>query len=148
MTFRFVVLHHTIPAAASRASHWDLMLEAPAPSNQIDFVPGLWTFEVSIPPERWLLVPSTLVQRLPNHREMYLNYEGIVSGGRGNVVRVLKGTIDWQVMESELLILDLKSDAETKNSLRGILQLKLRTIPLNSQQWHMELIPHQKRPGL
>jgi hypothetical protein len=71
---RFVVLEHDHPML-----HWDFLLEAggvlrswrlPAPPQ-----PGTWSAE-----------------RLPDHRTLYLDYEGPVSGGRGKVVRRDRGT--------------------------------------------------------
>ncbi len=138
MTFRFAVLHHILPPGAEKASHWDLLLEQPDPTPQFDFEPGLWTFEVSIPPEKW--GPSTCVRKLPNHRKIYLDFQGAVSGDRGEVVRVLSGVLNWQVVEKELLILQLKSNDETSLDLHGILNLSARILALAHNQWDMELM--------
>jgi hypothetical protein len=67
---RFVVLEHDHPHL-----HWDLMLEA-------DGV--LRTWRLAEPPESGKTV---VAEALDDHRLHYLDYEGPVSGGRGEVVR-------------------------------------------------------------
>ena len=95
---RFVVLKHTQPASQiplarrqylngddltsdSVDVHYDLMLESEG---------GLLTFAVpKIPSTSHLTLPAI---KLPLHRDVYLEYEGPVSGDRGTVQRVLAGT--------------------------------------------------------
>jgi hypothetical protein len=77
---RFVVLHHQLPAAGERPSHFDLMLE------QVD---GLRTYALSQwPPDRR---PQSVLA-LPIHDRRYLDYEGPVSHDRGTVRRIASGT--------------------------------------------------------
>jgi hypothetical protein len=40
---------------------------------------------------------SVDAESIGNHRLMYLDYEGEVSGGRGKVKRIAGGTFDWIV---------------------------------------------------
>jgi hypothetical protein len=80
---RFVILEHDHPAL-----HWDLMLEA-------GDVLRTWRL-------RELPQPGTTViaERSFDHRLLYLDYEGPISGNRGNVVRRDWG--DYQIeTESE-----------------------------------------------
>jgi hypothetical protein len=80
---RFVLLEHDHPRP-----HWDLMLEAGS---------VLWTWRLPQVPSP----PCTLpVERLPDHRLLYLDYEGPVSGARGTVRRVLSGTFEWRESSS------------------------------------------------
>lgn len=72
---RFVVLRHELPTTSSRASHWDLMLEADS---------GLRTWALEVLPS---FGEPTLAQSLPDHRLDYLTYEGPVAGNRGRVWR-------------------------------------------------------------
>lgn len=66
-------------AAAGRFDHWDLMLEQSG---------TLVTFELDrLPWERGLF----LTRRLADHRLAYLDYEGHVSGNRGQVIRLDRG---------------------------------------------------------
>ncbi len=75
---RFVILEHDYPHL-----HWDLMLE----DGDV-----LRTWRLSAPPE-----PGVGVDAEPSfdHRLIYLDYEGPISDGRGNVKRHDKGTFEW-----------------------------------------------------
>lgn len=95
---RFVVLTHNHPAL-----HWDLMLEKEA---------TLRAWKLFRPPSE--PGPSD-AQSLPDHRLMYLDYEGPVSNNRGEVHR-------WDVGEYILLkesdrTVELRLDGQI---LRGI----------------------------
>ncbi len=68
---RFVVLEHDHPVL-----HWDLMLEADA---------VLQTWRLAQPPA--LATSAIAATALPDHRVIYLDYEGPVSGERGTVQR-------------------------------------------------------------
>jgi len=77
---RFVILEHDHPV-----THWDLTL---------DIGPALRTWRLASPP-----APGQMVRAEPlgDHRRLYLDYEGPVSGGRGSVRRWDVGTYDeWQ----------------------------------------------------
>lgn len=95
---RFVVLKHTQPASQiplarrqylngddltsdSVDVHYDLMLESEG---------GLLTFAVPEKPSTSRLTLPAI--KLPLHRDVYLEYEGPVSGNRGTVMRVMAGT--------------------------------------------------------
>jgi hypothetical protein len=84
---RFVILEHDHPEL-----HWDFMLEAG---------PVLRTWRLASPPELGRVVAVT-----PSfdHRPMYLDYEGPVSGGRGQVRRWEYGEFTWESDAPERLI--------------------------------------------
>lgn len=87
---RWVLLLHDVPRSDSelgqRGTHWDLMLE------DQDF---LWTWALpQLPPG---LIEAA--QRLPNHRSLYLEYEGELSNGRGSVSKVASG--EYQRLKGE-----------------------------------------------
>ena len=67
---RFAILEHDHPAL-----HWDFLLECG---------PGLWAWRLEAPPEQGVAVSA---ERIADHRLLYLDYEGPVSGGRGAVQR-------------------------------------------------------------
>src|SRR5688572_27130291 len=91
---RYVVLHHTGVAEP----HYDLMLET-APGS------ALATFRLPV----WPISKPGVVHPLGDHRREYLEYEGPVNGGRGEVRRVAAGTyrtarrtnVEWQVVLDE-----------------------------------------------
>jgi len=76
---RFVILEHDYPTR-----HWDFMLEAG---------PVLRTWRLSTPPE-----VGRAIEAEPSfdHRPVYLDYEGPVSGDRGVVKRWDTGTFSWE----------------------------------------------------
>jgi hypothetical protein len=75
---RFVILEHDHPLP-----HWDFMLEAGA-------VLRTWRLEAPPQPDR----PSRAAASF-DHRLIYLDYEGPVSGNRGTVKRWDGGTFEW-----------------------------------------------------
>jgi hypothetical protein len=75
---RYVILEHDHPAV-----HWDFMLEAGS---------ALQTWRLSATPHPGQSIPATF---LFDHRLLYLDYEGPVSGDRGRVVRWDRGTFTW-----------------------------------------------------
>jgi hypothetical protein len=79
---RFAILAHDHPAP-----HWDLFLEAGA-------VLRSWRLPVPFDPDR--PVPA---EPAADHRLLYLDYEGPVSGGRGSVRRIDTGAVTWEADE-------------------------------------------------
>jgi hypothetical protein len=77
---RYVILEHDWPGR-----HWDLMLESGA---------VLRTWRLLATPAAGHTVPA---EGSFDHRPVYLDYEGPVSGGRGSVVRWDSGTFEWEV---------------------------------------------------
>ena len=97
MTLRFVVLHHT----RVLSPHFDLMFEWEADALLTTFrCPG------------WPLELGDVLEELPEHRRAYLDYEGPISNGRGQVSRVAAGTIkvDEVVADPPTLAIALRSD--------------------------------------
>ena len=83
---RFAVLAHDHPAP-----HWDLFLEAG---------PVLRSWRIPTPFPAAGLVPA---EPAPDHRPLYLDYEGPLGGGRGTVTRVDGGSFVWEADEPERL---------------------------------------------
>lgn len=81
---RTAILQHTLPDGTS---HIDWLVEVdPAPADRVP------TFRLDRRPDE----PGGAefrAERLPDHRRMYLSYEGPVSGGRGEVERVAEGSV-------------------------------------------------------
>jgi hypothetical protein len=87
---RFAVLAHDYPDA-----HWDLFLEAG---------PVLRAWRLRAPLSPGEDVPA---EAAADHRPLYLDYEGPVSGGRGTVRRVDAGTFEWQIDRPEHVAVQL-----------------------------------------
>ena len=79
MTARFVILHHVVAGG----EHWDLMLER----GQV-----LLTWQLAREPAGAASLPIP-AKRIADHRTAYLEYAGPVSGDRGHVTRVDRGTV-------------------------------------------------------
>ncbi len=75
---RFVIHDHDWPSP-----HWDVMLESG---------PTLRSWRLYADPAGPLPVRA---EPAPDHRLVYLEYEGPVAGGRGRVVRWDAGAFDW-----------------------------------------------------
>jgi len=88
---RFVVLIHDHPSL-----HWDFMLEKEA---------ELRTWRLSKPPDQTGRIEA---QALADHRLVYLDYEGPVSGDRGSVTRFDRGEFVALVETSELIEVQLR----------------------------------------
>jgi len=77
MPRRFVILEHNHPFL-----HWDLLLEEGCSART-------WRLL-----RRPCLGEPIATEPLPDHRLMYLDYEGVVSGDRGRVKRFGSGTYE------------------------------------------------------
>lgn len=94
-TGRFVILTHHAPSGL----HWDLMLE---------WGPTLKTWSLSRQPDQY--GPTLEGTPLPDHRTMYLDYEGPISGGRGEVRRWDAGQFALLDDTAEALLLKLEGE--------------------------------------
>lgn len=102
-TQRFVVLEH-----AWQGVHWDFMLEQAG---------VLRTWRLPEPPRHGVTMVAVA---LPDHRIAYLDYEGPVSGGRGEVRRLDRGTYTGEV-GPERVVVELRGER-----LRGTAYLTKR----------------------
>jgi hypothetical protein len=105
---RFVILEHDHPSL-----HWDFMLEAG---------PTLRTWRLAAQPQNGLSVAATESFEHPHnglsvaatesfeHRRVYLDYEGPVSGGRGQVHRWDAGIFSWESQSPERLVVRLDGE--------------------------------------
>ncbi len=104
---RYVILEHDHPHL-----HWDLMLE-------IGDV--LWTWRLAATPRDGERIAAT---RIGEHRKLYLDYEGPVSGGRGSVQRWDYGTFRELARAADHLRIELQGQkcrgvAELSSHARG-----------------------------
>lgn len=88
---RYVILEHDHPHL-----HWDFMLEGG---------PKLRTWRLEEVPALGKSIEAT---SLGDHRPLYLDYEGPVSNGRGNVTRWDAGTFTWRIDNEEEVVVNLE----------------------------------------
>jgi hypothetical protein len=91
---RFVILRHDAP----QGSHFDFMLEAEG---------VLRTWSLPQPPENGAAFEC---QSLADHRTAYLDYEGQVSGGRGDVTRWDRGVYSVERQDDAEWIVELSGE--------------------------------------
>ena len=122
--FRFAVLKHV----RQTDIHWDLLLQLPDR-------PLLATWQIRMEPGRWERefqpIPAF---ELPDHRLMYLDFQGDISGGRGHVTHIDGGTME--IFRGEENFIDCRLQGQL---LHGSLQL-MRSAdqdPSSVQQWHL-----------
>jgi hypothetical protein len=103
---RFAILAHDHPF-----QHWDFLLEAGDLAR---------TWRLDRPPE---IGQTVRAEPIGDHRLLYLDYEGPVSGGRGTVTRWDSGEFEWVTdVAGEIVVLLVGS------RLRGMANLR-RTEP-------------------
>ena len=93
MASRFVILHHVVAGG----EHWDLMLEHGG---------VLLTWQLAREPIDAASLPIP-AKRIADHRSAYLEYEGSISGGRGQVVRVDHGMVNFERLTERCCSIEL-----------------------------------------
>ena len=89
---RYVVLHHT----GIDSPHYDLLFETASDSAL-----------ASARLNEWPMTDCTIIERRADHRRLYLDYEGELSGNRSFVRRVASGTCGVSLLEDGRLELSL-----------------------------------------
>jgi hypothetical protein len=102
----FVVLEHNTTQAtgvppAERGRHWDLLIELPGRER-------LPTWRLACNPlDTTAAIPA---ERLPDHRRLYLDYEGELTRNRGAVRRVDRGPATIERFEDDCVVVVLNGD--------------------------------------
>ena len=109
---RFAIVRHDDP----RGLHWDLLLETGA---------VLRTWALPQTPEPGVEMAA---RALPDHRLLYLDYEGPISGGRGAVSVWDRGVYRCRQQSDAELAIELSG-----GKVRG--QATLRRVPGTTDQW-------------
>ena len=120
---QFVILHHETAKALPRPTHWDLMLEQRT---------GLMTWALDEFPGNGKTITG---KRLPEHRREYLEFEGTLSGDRGQVRRcawgdyetISKGATDWSAIMR----------GKTAAGAAFVWKIKFRLIDETDQRWRL-----------
>lgn len=116
---RFVVLEHRWEGV-----HWDFMLEVGA---------VLRTWALEEPPDS---AGAVSAKPLGDHRRVYLDYEGPVSGDRGTVRRWDRGEYEWIEEGGQRAVLRLKG-----TRLQGEARLERRE---GTTGWVYQWLPGQR----
>ena len=118
---RFVFLFHDGFDVSTRAPHYDLMLE----SNGV-----LKTWALAEDPFQRSSAGHAKqnAKKLPDHRVMYLDYEGPVSDNRGTVSRVARGELNWiefgdKKIIAELLFEESSDPTEQRSHFLNLVEL-------------------------
>ena len=111
---RFVLLRHECPVDYREGPHWDLMFER----EEEDVEYRLATWSLTELPSAWreLLgfetceaISEVFTTALGDHRIAYLDYEGPLTGDRGEVKRLAEGKIAWHVDEPNRVEIEILS---------------------------------------
>ena len=127
----WVLLHHQVDGllvasdGLGRGDHYDLMLSPPGAGL-------LWTWAIPINPVHQELPLECQAERLSDHRRMYLNYQGPVSGDRGHVQRAAKGTFEVVVWSEQQVEVRLRLDEAD-----GRKDSFLVSLTCQSGTWHL-----------
>ncbi len=89
MLVRYAILRHE----GIDPLHFDLLFET-EPGSML----AAWRSDA------WPIAGTTPLIRLPDHRPLYLDYEGPISGNRGRVRRIKGGTCDIESGEEQWAI--------------------------------------------
>jgi len=95
---RYVLLRHETSAGYLRPSHWDFMIEVAGALRT-------WALEESPADRR-----EITAEQLADHRIAYLEFEGEISGGRGTVSRIDRGSYTIVRESDDDLILELRGE--------------------------------------
>lgn len=120
MTSQFVILHHRL----ADGEHWDLMLEhgESLATWQLLSPPGAGSFPIA-------------ARRIGHHRKAYLDYEGPISGDRGQVRRIDRGPVEISKLTVEECVFAAGGDL-----LRGSFILSRR----QGEEWELRPGPRQE----
>jgi hypothetical protein len=111
---RHAILRHEHPEGV----HWDLLLE---------FGAVLRAWALAEPPGE---VAEGDARSLPDHRPLYLDYEGPISGGRGRVTRWDRGVYDLEAQSDDQWTVVLSGDVYTGRAT-------LRRLPGEPGRWRV-----------
>lgn len=126
---RFVILHHSLPPGGERQSHWDLMIECDG---------ELLTWALDEYPK---LNSRISAIELASHRLDYLEYEGPVSGGRGDVRRVESGWCRILYHDAQKLSAELQGE-----TLQCLVNVSRETIAMDEVQ-HSQPVKNRASAG-
>lgn len=99
------IIQHT----TDHGVHHDWLIEDPRLDHPVAPDARLWTARVTPCPSKWVLLGRFDAQVLAPHRRAYLDYQGAVSGDRGRVQQITKGTAVPQLWTASRIVLELQT---------------------------------------
>lgn len=126
---RFVWLRHEMPADANRPSHWDFMLEGSGALATWAFATILHSDQASDSRT------GGAALRLADHRMAYLEFEGPISGGRGDVRRVDSGHFEVAGPANDVEVVVQLRGAVLRGELRLWLPVEAHSAELSPWEW-------------
>ncbi len=116
---RFCLLHHT--GWVGQSDHFDLMLQMEDGTSDNDYVLKTFASERDETPDGEGQGSVLLVR--PDHKRLYLDYEGPISGSRGNIMRTDDGELKWLTKKFEKNKIELRFHLAGKQ-LTGYYEIK------------------------
>lgn len=101
------ILEHTTPTGV----HHDWLIEDPRLPNPKAPDARLWTARIAPPPEDWAKLKRFDLTVIPPHRRHYLTYQGPVSGDRGHVKRLARGTCFVSLWSEQRIVLTMQTES-------------------------------------
>ncbi|MEO0528954.1 MAG: hypothetical protein AAF266_00105 [Planctomycetota bacterium] len=123
---RYALLRHECPDDYRDGPHWDLMLERP----DVPYEHRLATWSLLDLPLSWSRclgisfhdptdqTNGVTTEELPDHRAMYLDYEGPISANRGSVARAAGGTLEWVESMADTVSVQLDRESALPFAIR------------------------------
>ncbi|WP_432797336.1 hypothetical protein [Poriferisphaera sp. WC338] len=149
------ILQHTLPDhSAAEPIHYDWLLTYP-PNPAIPAYPPselepdltsspenrLLAFQTTIPPQQWPDLSAPLpLQRIFDHRQRYLTYEGPISNDRGHVIQAAIGHHKPSLWLPQKIVTDLQIHTSCQPGQTLNLQATLIAIEVPSSE---ETLPCQ-----
>lgn len=122
---RYVLLWHDCPDDYRDGPHWDLMLQREGVQEEHSLatwsllkLPAAWSGVLTESATGSFSSEPIEATKLTDHRAAYLEYEGPVSRGRGEVKRLAAGGLQWRFFEAS------RVEAELQGTLAGRIQLE------------------------
>ena len=118
----WVLLHHQVnnlPASSGglgRGDHYDLMLSPPGAGL-------LWTWAIPANPMCQPLPLECEAERFPDHRRVYLDYQGPVLGDRGQVQQAAKGTFEVVVWSEQQVAVRFRLEEAAEHEASFLISL-------------------------
>ena len=132
VVLKTVLLLHTLP---DHSRHYDWLI-------QRDADPGILVPTFRIEQRIDIGAPCTfLAERIADHRSLYLDYEGEITGGRGEVARVAQGQVQIRRWLPQKIDLSLVFDGRSR-SVVGVVGVV--GIAIGGPMWRFEIGEHDR----